>query len=195
MPRKASDKTITHRIELGLPERAELKEIIATQKENQRLDAVTNTLQAVGTGLAGGGMIWAAAALAAYLAPSLIKQTKDKVENFVNDIVQPIADPITNKIVKGMKEEVEESQNFVVNARNKVNSFCDPNSIHYDEDKCNQAQIEYEAAKIQAKETQEAVLAQAQAIKDEITAFREGEASILQLLPFGKAISKAWSIF
>lgn len=195
MPRKASDKTITHRIELGLPERAELKEIIATQKENQRLDAVTNTLQAVGTGLAGGGMIWAAAALAAYLAPSLIKQTKDKVENFVNDIVQPIADPITNKIVKGMKEEVEESQNFVVNARNKVNSFCDPNSIHYDEDKCNQAQIEYEAAKIQAKETQEAVLAQAQAIKDEITAFREGEDSILQLLPFGKAISKAWSIF
>ena len=146
MPRKASDKTITHRIELGLPERAELKEIIAT-------------------------------------------------ENFVNDIVQPIADPITNKIVKGMKEEVEESQNFVVNARNKVNSFCDPNSIHYDEDKCNQAQIEYEAAKIQAKETQEAVLAQAQAIKDEITAFREGEDSILQLLPFGKAISKAWSIF
>ena len=195
MPRKASNKTITHRIELGLPERAELKEIIATQKENQRLDAVTNTLQAVGTGLAGGGMIWAAAALAAYLAPSLIKQTKDKVENFVNDIVQPIADPITNKIVKGMKEEVEESQNFVVNARNKVNSFCDPNSIHYDEDKCNQAQIEYEAAKIQAKETQEAVLAQAQAIKDEITAFREGEDSILQLLPFGKAISKAWSIF
>ena len=195
MPRKASDKTITHRIELGLPERAELKEIIATQKENQRLDAVSNTLQAVGTGLAGGGMIWAAAALAAYLAPSLIKQTKDKVENFVNDIVQPIADPITNKIVKGMKEEVEESQNFVVNARNKVNSFCDPNSIHYDEDKCNQAQIEYEAAKIQAKETQEAVLAQAQAIKDEITAFREGEDSILQLLPFGKAISKAWSIF
>ena len=195
MPRKASDKTITHRIELGLPERAELKEIIATQKENQRLDAVTNTLQAVGTGLAGGGMIWAAAALAAYLAPSLIKQTKDKVENFVNDIVQPIADPITNKIVKGMKEEVEKSQNFVVNARNKVNSFCDPNSIHYDEDKCNQAQIEYEAAKIQAKESQEAVLAQAQAIKDEITAFREGEDSILQLLPFGKAISKAWSIF
>ena len=195
MPRKASDKTITHRIELGLPERAELKEIIATQKENQRLDAVTNTLQAVGTGLAGGGMIWAAAALAAYLAPGLIEKTKDKVENFVNDIFQPIADPITNKIVKGMKEEIEESANFVINARNKVNSFCDPNSIHYDEAKCNQAQIEYEAAKIQAKETQEAVLSQAQAIKDEITAFREGEDSILQLLPFGKVISKTWSLF
>ena len=82
MPRKASDKTITHRIELGLPERAELKEIIATQKENQRLDAVTNTLQAVGTGLAGGGMIWAAAALAAYLAPGLIQNFKDKIDNF-----------------------------------------------------------------------------------------------------------------
>ncbi len=195
MPRKASDKTITHRIELGLPERAELKEIIATQKENQRLDAVTNTLQAVGTGLAGGGMIWAAAALAAYLAPSLIKQTKDKVVSAVDKVTQAIADPITYDIVQGMKEEVEQSQNFVVNARNKVNSFCDPNSIHYDEDKCNQAQIEYEAAKIQAKETQEAVLAKAQAIKDEITSFREGEDSILQLLPFGKVISKTWSLF
>ena len=94
-----------------------------------------------------------------------------------------------------MKEEVEESQNFVVNARNKVNSFCDPNSIHYDETKCNQAQIEYEAAKLQAKETQEAVLSQAQAIKDEIKAFSEGEDSILQLLPFGKVISKTWSLF
>ena len=195
MPRKASDKTITHRIELGLPERAELKEIIATQKENQRLDAVTNTLQAVGTGLAGGGMIWAAAALAAYLAPSLIKQTKDKVVSAVDKVTQAIADPITYDIVQGMKEEVEQSQNFVVNARNKVNSFCYPNSIHYDEDKCNQAQIEYEAAKIQAKETQEAVLAKAQAIKDEITSFREGEDSILQLLPFGKVISKTWSLF
>tara|TARA_R100000664_G_scaffold33754_1_gene51858 strand:+ start:153 stop:740 length:588 start_codon:yes stop_codon:yes gene_type:complete len=195
LPRKASDKTITHRIELGLPERAELKEIIATQKENQRLDAVTNTLQAVGTGLAGGGMIWAAAALAAYLAPSLIKQTKDKVVSAVDKVTQAIADPITYDIVQGMKEEVEQSQNFVVNARNKVNSFCDPNSIHYDEDKCNQAQIEYEAAKIQAKETQEAVLAKAQAIKDEITSFREGEDSILQLLPFGKVISKTWSLF
>ena len=195
MPSKASDKTITHRIELGIPERAELKEIIATQKENQRLDAVTNTLQAVGTGLAGGGMIWAAAALAAYLAPGLLNNVKDKVTNFANEIIQPIADPITNDIINSMKEEVEQSANYVINARNKVNSFCDPNSIHYDADKCNQAQIEYEAAKIQAKETQEAVLAQAQAIKDEIKAFSEGEDSILQLLPFGKVISKTWSLF
>ena len=195
MPRKASDKTITHRIELGLPERAELKEIIATQNEHQRLDAVRTTLQAVGTGLAGGGMLWAAAALAAYLAPGLLNAAKDNIDKFSKAIIEPIADPITNKVVKGMKEEVEQSQNFVVNARNKVNSFCDPNSIHYDEAKCNQAQIEYEAAQIQAKETQEAVLAKAQAIKDEITAFRQGEDSILQLLPFGKVISKTWSLF
>ena len=195
MPRKASDKTITHRIELGLPERAELKEIIATQKENQRLDAVTNTLQAVGTGLAGGGMIWAAAALAAYLAPGLIEKTKDKFENAINKVTRIIADPITNDVVNGMKEEVEQSQNFVVNARNKVNSFCDPNSIHYDEAKCNQAQIELEMAEIQAKKTIDSVLAQSQAIKDEIKAFSEGEDSILQLLPFGKVISKTWSLF
>lgn len=195
MPRKASDKTITHRIELGLPERAELKEIIATQKENQRIDGVTNTLQAVGTGLAGGGIIWAAAALAAYLAPGLLNAAKDGIDKFSKAIIEPIADPVTNKVVQSMKEEVEQSANFVINARNKVNSFCDPNSIHYDEAKCNQAQIEYEAAKIQAKETQDAVLSQAQAIKDEIKAFREGEDSILQLLPFGKVISKTWSLF
>ena len=194
MPRTRSDKTITHRIELGLPERAELKEIIATQKENQRLDAVTNTLQAVGTGLAGGGMIWAAAALAAYLAPGLLNTAKDKIDKLSKAIIEPIADPVTNKVVKGMKEEVEQSQNFVVNARNKVNSFCDPNSIHYDEAKCNQAQIELEMAEIQAKKTRDAVIAQAQAIKDEIKAFREGDDSILQLLPFGKVISKTWSL-
>jgi len=65
MPRISSDSTITHRIELGLTERKKLDEIIAAQIENQRLDAITNTLQAAGTAVAGGGAVIAALALAA----------------------------------------------------------------------------------------------------------------------------------
>ena len=72
MPRKASDKTVTHRIELGITERAKLDEILTLQKENQRIDGITATLQAAGSALAGGGLLWAAIAAAAFLAPGLV---------------------------------------------------------------------------------------------------------------------------
>ena len=51
---------------------------------------MTQTLQAVGTGLAGGGVIFAAAALAAWLAPGLVKnavnKTKNAIDNYFGEI-------------------------------------------------------------------------------------------------------------
>jgi len=194
MPRVASDKTITHRIEFGIPERAKIEELFAIQKENQRLDAVTGTLQAVGTGLAGGGIIFAAIALAGYLAPGIIKDTYTNVKNAVNSITQSITDPIVSDILD--VDEIKQSQNAAINAGRKVNTFCDPNSIHYDEQKCATAQSEFAAAKQHAKEVRDAKIAQANAIKDEIKAFREGDNdSLLRLLPFGSVISETWALF
>ena len=55
MPRKQSDKIITHRIEMSPKERLLVESIISTQKENQRLDAITSTLNAAGVAIGGSG--------------------------------------------------------------------------------------------------------------------------------------------
>lgn len=166
MPRQKSDKTVTHRIELGLPERSELKEIIATQKENQRLDAITNTLQAVGTGLAGGGLIWGAIVLGAWLAPKLLNETKDKIKNTVDkvsaDILTPVVDPVVQSIVNDYKSAVDFEQEM----KNQVNYFCTPSSIGYDEQKCVIAQNNLDQAKAQREEYQESVRDFQEEIKD-----------------------------
>lgn len=136
MPRLPSDKTVTHRIELGIPERAKLDDIIKTQKENQRIDGVTQTLQAVGTGLAGGGVIFAAAALAAWLAPGLIKNTIDKTKDKVDGYFSKIADPIADKIVTERKEAVRKAYADLTTAKQYQRVVCDPNSINYDSAQC-----------------------------------------------------------
>ena len=76
MPRKASDKIITHRIEFSPKERELVDSIISTQKENQRLDAITATLNAAGVAIGGSGALIAALGLAAWFGFSV----KDKIE-------------------------------------------------------------------------------------------------------------------
>jgi len=136
MPRLPSDKTVTHRIELGIPERAKLDDIIKTQKENQRIDGVTQTLQAVGTGLAGGGVIFAAAALAAWLAPGLVKNAVDKTKNAIDDYFGGIGDSVAEPIVKERREAVRKAYSDLTEAKQYQRVVCDPNSINYDSAQC-----------------------------------------------------------
>jgi len=136
MPRLPSDKTVTHRIELGIPERAKLDDIIATQKENQRIDGVTQTLQAVGTGLAGGGVIFAAAALAAWLAPGLVKNTYDKTKNAIDEYFSGIGDSLAAPVVKESKDAVIQAYKDLTTAKQYQRVVCDPNSINYDSNLC-----------------------------------------------------------
>jgi len=146
MPRVPSDKTITHRIELGIPERQKLDELLTAYKENNRIDGVTATLQAAGSALAGGGMIWAAAALAAYLAPGLIKNAYNQTKDLADRMVAPIVDPIVDDIKKEYFDAIYEAGRKATEAKNRVDRFCSP-GINFDSQQCTIAQNDYDAAK------------------------------------------------
>ena len=155
MPRKASDKTVTHRIELGLIERAELKEIIKTQKENQRLDAITSTFQAAGMAIGGIGALGAGLALAAWLAPGLIDTIKNKGKEVVDDITQAGISVINDILpenaqipeVAELREEYDRLLAALRAAGAKKNQFCTPSSIDYNEQSCRISTEEYDTAK------------------------------------------------
>jgi len=151
MPRKASDKTVTHRIELGITERAKLDEILALQKENQRIDGVTATLQAAGSALAGGGLLWAALAAAAFLAPGLAKKLYNEAEDLANSITAPFVDNVLDPIEKQLKDDIQTAYKNTTTAINNVNLFCTPGA-NYDEQKCQIAQNDLAAAQAQKAE-------------------------------------------
>lgn len=183
MPRLPSDKTVTHRIELGIPERAKLDDIIKTQKENQRIDGVTQTLQAVGTGLAGSGVIFAAAALAAWLAPGLIKNAVDKTKNAIDNYFGQIGDSIAAPIVKERKEAVRAAYTDLTEAKQYQRVVCDPNSINFDSAQC-----------IIASNNVEALQKVAQQKMREATSFdmdevKQAAYDPIEKLPFGKVLT------
>jgi len=154
MPRVPSDKTITHRIELGLPERQKLDELLTAYKENNRIDGVTATLQAAGSALAGGGMIWAAAALAAYLAPGLIKNAYNQVRDLSDKILAPIVDPIVADIQKEYLEPIDRARLKIHEATARRDRFCSPGAS-FNEQQCTIAQNDVEAAYQEYKQAQE----------------------------------------
>jgi len=155
MPRKASDKTVTHRIELGLVERDKLSQIINTQKENQRLDAITATFQAAGMAIGGIGALGAGLALAAWLAPGLIDTIKDKGKNLVDDVTKGGISIINDILPPGaqipevdeLKAEYDRLLAALRAAGAKKNQFCTPSSIDYNEQQCQITTDEYENAK------------------------------------------------
>ena len=151
MPRKASDKTVTHRIELGITERAKLDEILALQKENQRIDGVTATLQAAGSALAGGGLLWAALAAAAFLAPGLAKRTYNEVKNTVEEFTQPFVNQAVGDLEQKLQSDIAQSRINAGRAQTDVDLFCTPGA-NYDEQKCTIAQNNLAAAKAQVEE-------------------------------------------
>lgn len=167
MPRVPSDKTITHRIELGLPERQKLDELLAAYKENNKIDGVTATLQAAGSALAGGGMLWAAAALAAYLAPGLIKQAYENTKDLAQKAVAPIVDPLVDSVTKELYDAVQEAGRKATEAKSRKERFCTP-GINFDEEQCIIASNEYEAAKQQQKQAMENALGAVPEVKSQL---------------------------
>ncbi len=183
MPRLPSDKTVTHRIELGIPERAKLDEIIKTQKENQRIDGVTQTLQAVGTGLAGGGIIFAAAALAAWLAPGLIKNAVDKTKNAVDNYFGEIGSSLADPIIKERKEAVRKAYADLTEAKQYQRVVCDPNSINYDSAQCIIASNNVDALqKVAQQKIQEATAFDMDEVK-------QAAYNPIEMLPYGKILT------
>jgi len=181
MPRVPSDKTITHRIELGIPERQKLDELLTAYKENNRIDGVTATLQAAGSALAGGGMIWAAAALAAYLAPGLIKSAYNKTKDFVDEtsskILSPIVDPIVADFQQELEKPIKNARNKITEATERRDRFCSP-GINFDNQQCTIAQNDLDAAYEEYKQAQENLRSNAANLYDEKT----------------KGLSKLWDL-
>ena len=158
MPRKASDKIITHRIEFSPKERELVDSIINTQKENQRLDAITSTLNAAGVAIGGSGALIAALGLAAWFGFDV----KDKAKNAFNDLSDTVTD-VTSRIVTG--RSVEENVNIILessglspdertrlkekvaNLRAEEARFCNPNSQYYDSNRCAEIKVEIEQTK------------------------------------------------
>jgi len=174
MPRKASDQTVTHRIELGIKERAELTEIIKTQKENQRLDAITASMQAVGMAIGGIGALGAGLALAAWLAPGLIQTAKDKTTDFVNDVTRTGID-VLNEVMppgaqipteKGLREEYDALRAKERASNGRKTYYCTPSSIGFDEQQCQIATDENINDRKEITEFYERMQNLAQAIKE-----------------------------
>ena len=141
MPRRAIDSTTEHRISLGTYERNALAEAFALQRENQRLDAVTASLQAAGTALGGGGALIAGFALASYLGVSI----KDKmIEAIAGD--GGVLDTVTDFILPSTPVEFRREAQRLAVRRGQVNAsinrYCTSSSSDYDETMCSLAHDE-----------------------------------------------------
>ena len=199
MPRLPSDKTVTHRIELGLTERAELKEIIKTQKENQRLDAITASMQAVGMAIGGIGALGAGLALAAWLAPGLIEKAKDKATDVVNDVTRTGID-VLNEVMppgaqipteSGLREEYDELRAKERASNGRKVYYCTPSSIGFDEQQCQVATDENINDRKEITKFYERIRNLQQAIKD--GSLQEGAERISPIFKF--APGGEWSFW
>jgi len=99
MPRKAPTEVIEHRISFSDKERQQIERVIQTQQANVAIDGVTATLQAAGSALAGGGMLWAAIGLVAWFGGGKIldaaKGTLEKGWDWINEeIASPFVDAV-----------------------------------------------------------------------------------------------------
>lgn len=90
MPRKPTEKVIEHRITFGDFERDSLRKALALQAENQRLDAATSTLNAIGVAIGGGGAILAGLALLKWKAPEIIDTINEKAKEVLDDLTDGI---------------------------------------------------------------------------------------------------------
>lgn len=182
MPRVASDKTITHRLELGLPEREKFDQGLKAYIENNRIDGITATLQAAGSALGGAGLLWAAIVAGSYFAPKLLRQAYDELKNFTEQALEPIVNPVTDDITSNLKKNVYDAQDKVNEAQARVNRFC--SGAGYNAEQCTIAQNDLTAAK---KQRDTAVEAAKSAPAD----LAQG----LQLLPGGQFFATGFGFF
>ena len=172
MPRSKSDKIITHRIEFSPKEREIIDTIIQTQKENQRLDAITNTFQAVGVGLSGGCLLVAGLAVAGWFGYSFKDEIVNKTKEFTNTMTNSLAPIIVGKSVEQMTEEVTQTIGADYNALKEEGRqllqektrYCTTNSQYYDSQECARVDAELQDLNRRLQEAQAIMFA---SIKDE----------------------------
>jgi len=173
MPRKASDKIITHRIEFSPKERELVDSIISTQKENQRLDAITSTLNAAGVAIGGSGALIAGLGLAAWFGFSLKDKLIDGFKNISDTVADTTAEIITGSSKEEIVQDIMDSTGYNVNdlqQRGKdlleqKRRFCNPNSQFYDEEKCAQIDAALEQLSQEQKEARDAIMNQVKVIQ------------------------------
>lgn len=175
MGRKSTDHVTEHRITFGDLERRQIQTVIDTQKANVAIDGITSTLQAAGSALAGGGMLWAAVGLMAWFGGgALFDAGKTKGQwlwNEINDFVDPFSTFIANEDQPSFDADKWRAINKadmqrMNDAQAKLNKFGHPASQYYDEAKALVAHKELIAA-IELRDANNALeLAERQVVRD-----------------------------
>ena len=174
MPRKASDKIITHRIEFSPKERELFDTIINTQKENQRLDAITSTLNAAGVAIGGSGALIAALGVAAFFGVSIKDKLIDGFKNISDTVADTTAEIITGSTKEEIVQDIMDATGYNVDdlqQRGKYlieqkRRFCNPSSQYYDEEKCAQVDAALEQLSKEQKEAKDAIMNQIKVIQE-----------------------------
>mgnify|MGYP001234557132 CR=1 FL=1 len=160
MPRKASDKIITHRIEFSPKERELVDTIIDTQKENQRLDAITSTLNAAGVAIGGSGALIAALGLAAWFGFSVKDKIKDVFEDLKDDVSDfvPFTGMTKDELGQAFLDKMGINPNDLDARRrdlmNQSARFCNTNSQYYDPTECARVRAEQDQLTQEYKDLQ-----------------------------------------
>lgn len=189
MPRKASDKIVTHRIEFSPRERELVDSIINTQKENQRLDAITSTLNAAGVAIGGSGALIAALGLAAFFGFNLKDKLIDGFKNFNDTFVDTTAEIFTGsskeEIVKDIidatgydVDELQQRGKYLIEQKRR---FCNPSSQYYNKEEC----AKVDAALVQLRREQNEAK---DAIMNQVKVIQQTEEKISQVNLVGKLL-------
>lgn len=144
MGRKKTDQVIEHRISFSDLERKQIQQVINTQKANVAVDGVTSTMQAAGSALAGGGVLWAAVGLVAWFGGgALFEAAKTQGSKWwmaINDAVEPFTTFVATEGQPTFDAEKWRAINKADQARMEeaqaeMNRYGHPASQYYDEQK------------------------------------------------------------
>tara|TARA_R110000744_G_scaffold366540_1_gene475631 strand:- start:861 stop:1949 length:1089 start_codon:yes stop_codon:yes gene_type:complete len=141
MPRTKPGNTVEHRISLSNYERDNLKKFLELQERKVTVNGVTDTLGAVGSALAGGGLLWAAAIFGIWKAPTIGGWISDKIGEVTGD--GGLLDDLAGGLIFDSEENPitlrREAQRFAAR-RAELNSnnhaWCTINADSYDIVKC-----------------------------------------------------------
>ena len=173
MPRKASDKIVTHRIEFSPRERELVDSIINTQKENQRLDAITSTLNAAGVAIGGSGALIAALGVAAFFGFNIKDKLIDGFKNFNDTFVDTTAEIFTGsskeEIVKDIidatgydVDDLQQRGKYLIEQKRR---FCNPGSQYYNKEECAKVDAALEQLNKEQNEAKDAIMNQVKVIQ------------------------------
>lgn len=141
MPRRRVDKVIEHRISLSDFERAKIAEVVTTQATNVKVDAVTDSMQAVGSALAGGGVLLAAGVFMLWKAPTLIVDLTTKIEKVVRGPLDGVADLLLPSQPIELRREAQRLAVVRGDIASKEANYCVLSSGNYDAAECSNVQL------------------------------------------------------